>query len=184
MHKKVFLNAGLLALVAIILTFGIALAHTTIHAGNYEIEVGWQDEPAVIGQRNALVLNVSDTTAPDHVVDISKLLISITYGGQTKALNLEPLGEDTTNQYLAAILPTVPGKYTVQLRGKLGDTDVNLDVDPEEVGPVESLAFPVVSTGQAQGSGGLQLADWLAAAALLVSLAALGLAFLAFRKSR
>src|SRR5258706_2700586 len=147
-------SATLFALIALVLTFGIALAHTSVHAGNYEIEVGWVDEPPVIGQRNAIVVNVADTTATDAVVDVSKLVVSVTYGGESKTLELQPLSEDATNQYIAPILPTIPGQYSVHLSGKLGDTDVNADVQPEEVASTDKLAFPAAPGGQGQRGGG------------------------------
>lgn len=179
MTRKTFTSASFLALLMVLLTFGIALAHTGVKAGNYEIEVGWVDEPAVVGQRNAIVVNVSDTTAADKEVDISKLLVTITYGGQTKSLALQPLGEDSKNQYIAPIIPTVAGEYTVQLRGKLGDTDVNADVAVEEVAAADILSFPSVPA-QAQPAT-MRLGDWLGIGALVVALVAL---VFAFRKTR
>ncbi len=187
-NKALLLPAGLLALLAAALTFGVALAHTSVHAGNYAIEVGWMDEPPIVGQRNAVVINVSDSTAAGQTVDVSRLLVSLTYGGQTKPLTLQPLSEDTTNQYIAPILPMIPGVYTVQLRGQLGaGTDVNLDVQPEEVVSADSLAFPSVpagSQGQRGSGGAFGLSTWLSAAALLVALVALALSIMAVRKPR
>jgi hypothetical protein len=170
-------------MLATVLTFGIALAHTTVNAGNYAIEVGWVDEPPIIGQRNAVVVNVSDTTAADKEVDISKLVVSVTYGGQTKALTLQPLSEDAKNQYIAPILPMIAGQYTVQLRGQVGDgTNVNLDVQPEEVVASDTLAFPSAKSNGGSNAG-LGLGTWLAGGALLVALAALILGIVALRKS-
>ena len=185
MHKKTLPTALILALLVVLSTFGIALAHTSVHAGNYEIEVGWADEPPVIGQRNAVVVNVADTTDEEKEVDVSKLLVSVTYGGQTKPLTLQPLSEDAKNQYIAPILPLVPGEYTLQLRGQIGDgTDVNLDVQPEEVESTDALAFPSALALPGQNNSGLTLSDWLAGGALVVALAALGLGFAALRKTR
>jgi hypothetical protein len=178
--KKTLLPASFLALLMVVLTFGMALAHTGIKAGNYEIEVGWQDEPAVVGQRNAIVVNLADSTADDKLVDTSKLVVNIVYGGQNKTLTLQPLSEDSKNQYIAPIIPAVPGEYTVQLRGKIGDTEVNADVPVEEVAPVDSLAFPSVPAAP-QAQPAMRLGDWLAIGALVVALAAL---VLAIRKSR
>ena len=179
MNKKTFLPASFFALLMLLLTFGIALAHTGVNAGNYELEVGWVDEPAVVGQRNAIVVNVSDTTAPDKEVDISKLLVTVSYGGQTKVLTLQPLGEDTKNQYVAPIIPALIGEYTVLLRGKLADTDVNADVVVEEVTSADALSFPS-ALAQAQPAA-VHLGDWLGICALGVALAAL---VLALRKTR
>jgi len=179
-----------MALTALFLTFVPALAHTTVKVGNYAIEVGWLDEPPIVGQRNAVVVNVSDSTDTGKTVDVSKLLVDVTYGGQTRPLTLQPLSEDTPNQYIAPLLPTIPGQYTVQLRGQVGTgADVNSDVQPEEVMSADTLAFPNVPSGsQGQRGGGFNsgfgLTTWLSGGALLVSLVALVLAILALRKAR
>lgn len=187
MNKNILFPASLLALFAVVLTFGIALAHTAVHAGNYEIEIGWVDEPALVGQRNAVVVNISDTTDEDKLVDVSKFAVSVTYGGESKTLALQPLSEESKNQYLAPILPTIPGEYTVQLRGKLGDTDVNLDVQPEEVAAADTLAFPSGAAGAGQrgpAGSGMRPGDWIAVSALALALVALVLGFLALRRKR
>lgn len=202
MQRKTLLPASFLALLMVLLTFGIALAHTGVKAGNYDIEVGWVDEPAIVGQRNAVVVNVSDSTAPDAVVDVSKLVVNITYGGQTKTLTLQPLSEDSKNQYIAPVIPMVPGEYTIQLRGTLGSTDVNIDTTVEEVDPSDSLAFPsmsesgsagdspsaaegfTTSRGSTNAPAGFGLGEWLGLTAVLVSLAGVGFAFAAYQKAR
>jgi hypothetical protein len=182
MSKKVFSIASIVATLAIILSYQIAAAHTTIHVGNYDVEIGWVDEPPIIGQRNAIVVNVSNTTAADSAVDISKLTVNVNYGGETKTLTLQPLSEDTTNQYIGPILPLVAGQYTVQLRGQLDSTDISTDVQPEEVVPADTLAFPSASNSQTK-SGGISLSGWVAAIALIIGLSGLILAFLAYRKA-
>lgn len=173
--KKNFVSAGFVALLLVFFTFNLVLAHTGVKAGNYELEVGWVDEPAVVGQRNAIVVNLSDSTAADKMVDISQLLVSITYGGQTKTLTLQPLSEDSTNQYIAPIIPTIAGQYTLQLRGKIGDTAVNADVAVEEVTPADALSFPA-----APAQAAMPAIDWLAILALVIAVAAL---LLALKKS-
>ena len=182
MNKKTLFYATILALAGLVLTFGTALAHTTAHAGKYDIEVGWVDEPPIVGQRNAVVVNVSNTTNTSSVVDISKLTVDMNYGGQTKTLTLQPLSEDTTNQYIGPILPLVAGQYTVQLRGQLDSTNISSDVQPEEVVPADTLAFPSAASSQTKSSG-ISLTGWLAAIGLIVGLAALVLALLAYRKA-
>jgi LPXTG-motif cell wall-anchored protein len=182
MNKKVFFIAFLLAAIALFFSFQTAFAHTTVHVGNYDVEVGWVDEPPIVGQRNAVVVNVSNTTSPDAQVDISKLTVSVTYGGQTKTLTLQPLSEDTTNQYTAPILPMVPGQYTVQLRGQLDTTDISQDVTPEEVVSSDELAFPNSAASQAQNTG-MNWSQLLSILGVICGLAGLILGFLAFRRT-
>jgi len=182
MKRRVSFIAAFAAIVAMIFNFQTAFAHTTVHVGQYDVEIGWTDEPPIVGQRNAIVVNVSNTTNANAQVDISKLTVDVTYGGQTKTLTLQPLSEDTTNQYIAPILPTIPGQYTVQLRGQLDTTNISQDVTPEEVVPAETLEFPNVSASAQSSSWGWS--QWLSIIALIAALASLTLAVLAFRKNR
>ena len=182
MSRKLFFIASVMVVIAVLFSFQIASAHTTIHVGDYDVEIGWVDEPPIVGQRNAIVVNVSNTKSTDAQVDISKLTVDVTYGGETKTLTLQPLSEDTTNQYIAPILPTIPGQYTVQLRGQLDTTDISSDVQPEEVVSSDTLAFPNAAAAQTQNNG-LTWSQWLSIVALIAGLAGLILAWLAFRKA-
>jgi hypothetical protein len=180
-NGKIVSIASIVAFLAAVLGFQTAFAHTTIHVGDYDVEIGWVDEPSVVGQRNAIVVNITNTSSPDAEVDISKLTVSVNYGGETKTLELEPLSEDAKNQYIAPILPTLPGQYTVQLRGQLDSTSISEDVQPEEVVSSDELAFPGAS--HRQGNAGLSWSEWLSVLGVIIGLAGLTLAFLAFRKS-
>ncbi len=182
MNWKVLIVASVVSFIAIVFSVRTASAHTTIHVGNYDVEIGWVDEPPIVGQRNAIVVNVSNTTNTSAQIDISKLTVDVTYGGQTKTLILQPLSEDTTNQYIAPILPTIPGQYTVQLRGQLDTTNISRDVTPEEVVTDDALAFPNVNTTQQNSS--MNWSEWLSIIGLIAGLAGLILAVLAFRKIR
>jgi hypothetical protein len=180
--RNLFLLCTMLAAVALFATYQVASAHTTVSVGDYNVEVGWIDEPPVVGQRNAIVVNVENTKSTDAQVDVSKLTVAVTYGGQTKNLTLEPLSEDTVNQYIAPILPMVAGQYTVQLRGQLDTTDVTQDVQPEEVVSDDEIAFPSASAEQTPAAPpdyGL----WLGVVALIVAVVALLLALRSPRKS-
>lgn len=184
MNKKAFWMAGLISLTALVLNFQLAFAHETITVGDYEIEIGWSNEPPVVGQQTAIALNVSDTSSGEAqpVEDVSSLTVAISYGGQSKTLTLEPLGEDTPGQFVAPILPTVPGQYTVTLGGKLGDTAVDAQVEPEEVQPADTLQFPATESTQQSADSGLT--HWLIYLSLLIGLIALGLGMSALRKAR
>lgn len=182
MNRKILIVSSLVSVLAFFFSYQIASAHTTIHVGDYDVEIGWVDEPPVVGQRNAVVVNVTNTSATDSVVDISKLTINMNYGSETKTLTLQPLSEDTKNQYIAPILPTIPGQYTVQLRGQLDSTNISSDVQPEEVVPADTLAFPNVPATQAQNNG-MDLSEWLSVIGLIAGLSGLILAFLAYRKA-
>jgi hypothetical protein len=182
MNKKLFFSAGVLVIIALVLNFQPAFAHESITIGDYTLEISWLSEPPIVGQQNAIVVNVSTTSDGQPVQDISALTVTISYGGQAKTLTLQPLGEDTPGQFIAPILPTVPGQYTVKLGGTLGHTAVDAEVEPEEVQSADTLQFPRVSSAR-QGAD-LGMMNWLIYLSLLIGMIALILGVMALRRSR
>jgi hypothetical protein len=143
--------------------------------------------PAVI---DAMALSMNHSGTHDHTamsaamvdVDVSDLIVEVSYGGQTRQLTLQPLGEDTSGQFIAPILPTVVGEYTIQLSGKIDGTEIQpIEVEPEEVQGVELLAFPVVAGNQ---RAGMRTSDLLAVAGFVFGLGGLVLGLMAYRKTR
>lgn len=182
MDKKSFIVACLTAFILLTLNFQLAFAHESITVGDYTLEIGWLSEPPIVGQQNAIVVNVSTTSDEPLVEDVSSLTVTISYGGQDKTLTLQPLGEETPGQFVAPILPTVPGEYTVILGGTLGDTAVDAETHVEEVQPTDTLQFPSVAS--AEQTADLGMMNWLIYLSLLIGLIALILGVMALRKSR
>jgi len=182
MKKKSFLIGCSVVIISLFMSFQSVLAHESVTVGNYSLEVGWLSEPPIVEQQNAVVVNVFDTSSGDEqpMEDVSSLTVTISYGGQNKILTLQPLGEDTPGQFVAPILPTVAGQYTVILGGKLGDTDVNADVIVEEVQPASTLQFPSVDSSQQSSSIG---ANWLTWLSILIGLVGIGVGISALRKA-
>lgn len=142
MRKKIL---ALALVVVFLLAFAvpmIALAHTKITVGPYSVEVGWVDEPPVVGFKNAVAINISTTSDDQPVEGVGTLNVAISMGGQDKPLDMHPLGEDTPGQYAADFIPTLRGTYTVKLTGKIQDTDVITNVDIEEAVDPSTLQFP------------------------------------------
>jgi hypothetical protein len=183
MNKKLFVSACLMALIALLASYQTALAHETITVGDYEIVVGWANEPPVAGQLNAIEIIVSNTSTGEAqpVEDVSSLVVTITYGGQSRELALEALGEANAGRFEAPILPTVPGQYTITFGGQLGDTAVDAHVEPEEVQSADAIQFPSVESSVQ--SADLGMMNWLIYLSLMVGLIALVLAVMALRKA-
>jgi hypothetical protein len=168
---KMIVVLGLL--VGILLIANVALAHETITVGDYAVEYGWINEPAVVGQPNAVVIiitsNISQTNSTSSEVDPSGLQISVVFGPQTKVLSLQPLGENTPGQYIAPMTPMLPGVYTIHLGGNIGTTAFNTDVQPEEVKTADVVQFPASDPAQAaSSSSGLGLSGWLGIAGIVL----------------
>ncbi len=180
---KKFLPACLIVLIALLISHQTALAHESITVGDYEIEIGWVDEPPIVGQQNAILVIVSNTSGGEAqpVEDVSSLTVTVSYGGQSKELTLQPPGEETPGQFAAPILPTVAGEYTLKLGGTLGETAVDAEVHPEEVQPADTLQFPAVDVSDQSTNAGVT--NWLIYLSLLIGLIALGLGVTALRKA-
>jgi hypothetical protein len=142
------------ALAALIVAPGGALGHTVQHAGPYTFEVGWQHEPAYVGDPNGIQVTVTDAAGgpiadlgPDDLkVVVTTADIPSPDMSFEPAFDLEemagPLGE-----YDAAIVPTAPGDYTFHITGTVRGQAVDLTVTSgdETFDPVRetsNLQFP------------------------------------------
>ena len=183
MNKKLYITACLIAIFALLLSHQTAYAHESITVGDYEIEIGWLSEPPVAGQMNGFEISISNNNSgtAEPVEDISSLIVTVSYGGQSKELTFEPVGENVPGQYEVAMLPTVAGQYSLVFSGQLGDTPVDATGEPEEVSPADMIQFPSVeSTDQSANAGAT---NWLIYLSLLIGLIALGLGVSALRKT-
>lgn len=180
--KKKILWMTFFAFLTLILNVPSALAHESITVGDYILEVGWLREPPVVDQHNAITVHVM-TSDGEQVEDLSSLTITISYGGQEKLLILEPADDHSPGLYMASILPTVPGEYSVIFGGSLDDTAVDAETHVEEVQPADSLAFPIVDSAQPENIS-FGTTEWLAIAGFVSGLAGLILSLLTMRNRR
>jgi hypothetical protein len=126
-----------------------ASAHEERTVGKYHFVVGFGDEPTYAGEKNSVILLLSD--AKDRpVTDLTDTLkVAVSTGG-TEPLNLsmEPnfeVGEfGTPGDYRAWFIPTTPGAYTFHFTGtikgqkidqtfKSGPTTFDEAKDPAEI---------------------------------------------------
>ncbi|WP_420643273.1 hypothetical protein [Candidatus Leptofilum sp.] len=132
-------TAVFLALLTLTQTSGTALAHTRVEVGPYAIVVGWLQEPPIVGERNALTIEVTEEKQPVAGAEAT-LDLEVLYAGRTWRVNMNPT--ETPGLYTATLFPTVRGAYTVRLFGSLPNAEVDATVDPEEVLPASTLHFP------------------------------------------
>lgn len=182
MLRKLVL-ALLIVLFFVLISNQTVFAHVSVTVGNYELEIGWLDEPPIVGQKNAILVIVSDTSGGEAqpVEDVSSLIVTVSYGGQEKELTLQPLGEDTPGQFMAPLIPAVPGQYTILLGGQLVDTSVDARVNPEEVAAADTLLFPAAESSDQNADAAF--AAWLTWLAVLFGLVGIGLGVTALRKA-
>jgi thiamine pyrophosphate-dependent acetolactate synthase large subunit-like protein len=83
----------------------------------------------------------NDSPVRNAMKDLS---VSINYGGINKKLNFLP-SEESVGQYLADIIPSNLGTYSLNLKGTIGTQNINNDIQIEEVEDAKKLTFPIVS---------------------------------------
>jgi hypothetical protein len=128
-------------------SFGIQsiYAHTEIKVGNYTIEAGWDKEPPLLNNLNDIVISVFDENDDSPVRNAMKdLSISINYGGLSKKLNFIP-SEESAGIYMADIIPSKLGTYSLNLKGTIGTQSINNDIQIEDIEDANKITFPVVS---------------------------------------
>jgi hypothetical protein len=183
--KIKFIAAVLTALGLALGLSGLVFAHG--HApqvGDYDIVIGFHNEPAVQGQPNGLDLFVTNVKTQEKVNGLEDTLqAEISFGSSKKTLKISPQ-EDLDGAYTAFVIPSAAGKYTWRIFGKINEqaVDVSMTSGPDTFGEVEPQAdylFPAggSSTSDAGASaqtallvGGLGVA--LGLAGLLVGLTA------------
>ena len=123
---------------------GSALAHVEIDVGDgqYVMEVGFGDEPAYLGQPNALALRVERyaTGGTEPVDDLAATLSAeVSKDGRAMLLPLVPVGE---GEYEAVFVPTETGDYTFRIFGTIGEAAVDESVTsgPTTFDSVQSLS--------------------------------------------
>ena len=129
-------------------------AHETFTFGNVSITPGWEVEPPLVSQLNSIEINITrneDSIAVRNA--FSELDASIKSGGVTKSLDFEPQ-EESAGLYMAAILPTQVGSYSLVLIGSIDGQSISSELSIEDVEDTAKFEFPLV---ESQGSSGSSL---------------------------
>ncbi len=147
--RRVLVTGGVGMAIAAAVMPGSVMAHVEIDVGDgqYVMEVGFRDEPAYLGQPNALALRVEEyaTGGTEPVNDLAATLSAeVSKDGQAMALPLVPVGE---GEYEAAFVPTATGDYTFRISGAIGEATVDESVTSgpttfNSVEPLSTIEFP------------------------------------------
>ncbi len=170
MKKHTFLSL-IGVVLAMVLAFGlssIAFAHGSTQVGDYDLEIGFHNEPVYQGDPNSLDLFVTNSKTNEKVNGLeSTLQAEIIFGDSSKKLTLSPQ-DGVDGGYTAPIVPTELGDYTWHISGSINGTpvDVQMTSSPTTFGSVESkadYAFPVAQPSladvQAQGAAAASMAQ-------------------------
>jgi hypothetical protein len=124
-----------------------AAAHGVTTVGDYELVIGFHNEPAYQGEPNGLDLFVTNMTTNEPVNGLEETLrVEIIYGASKKELTMETqFGQE--GAYTAHVLPTEAGDYTWHIWGDIEGTpvDVSMTSSPDtfsSVQPKSDTAFP------------------------------------------
>ncbi len=134
------------------LGYSLAYAHTTVHVEQYEIEVGWDIEPPVVGFRNVIVYEISESPSEGVKSGITSafknLQSTIRMGGVTKVLDIN--SDPRPGHYFSKIIPTKTGSLSIELKGEINGVLVDIEIPIEDVETTAVLDFPP-SSGSSSG---------------------------------
>lgn len=190
-----FLGAMLVVATSLIAFTGTAAAHERRTVGPYEFEVGWLNEPAFAGLMNGLDLTVTDTRSDKAVEGLDQTLtVDLQTGGLAPLPLTITARFGTPGAYDGNFMPTAAGTYTFHIKGKIAtlDIDEKFESGPGRFDDVESttaIQYPTkVPVGDELGKrlsdlqSGIDQTRLLSAAAVVLSIVALGAAFAMSRR--
>lgn len=190
-RKRISILITALTLISLLAPSKIVSAHGSTQVGDYQIEIGFRNEPALQGQLNGLELIVTNTKTQKPVTGLENTLKGeVIFGASKKPVKIEPVeGEDGT--YTAPVLPTEVGDYTWHIFGTIENTpvDVSMTSSPTtfaSVDPPSTVSFPGSEPGASDLQAELQGARQTAQIALVVAVVGtlIGLAGLAMALTR
>jgi hypothetical protein len=145
--KRSFFHAVAIC-VGVLATGALLRAHDARVVGAYRLEIGWSEEPALAGMRNAVTVEITDATTHKPVVDLGggSLSVELTFGDEHVVLPLHANPEQR-NLFRASIVPTRAGTYAFHVTGKVKDQaiDVRSTCSPQTfdcVGSSADIQFP------------------------------------------
>ena len=189
--NRIPLIGGLgLALLIVLLSGSVALAHEQRVVGKYTFVVGFLNEPAYTDLPNSLDMRIMETQSGKPVDGLDKTLqAQVVFGASTMPLQLRArFGQE--GAYLADVVPTKAGTYIFHITGNVQgqNVDEQFESGPNTFSDVEDLTdlqFPqkvpaelsLVTQIQAAQSAA-STAQTFSIAAIVVALVIGGLSFI------
>jgi hypothetical protein len=101
--------------------------HDAHVVGPYRLEVGWGEEPAFAGMRNAVAVEITDAVRRVPVTDLGggSLSAEVIFGDERVVLPLRANPEHR-NTFEAWIVPTRSGTYTFHITGRVNNQAIDL----------------------------------------------------------
>jgi len=121
-----------------------AFAHKTVFVEQYEIEVGWREEPPLVSQQNAIVFAFTVDEGEGVSTGVTNafrdLTATVKSGSVSKQLDV--LSDSKAGHYYSKIIPTQTGPLVIELKGTINGVDVDELVEIESVEGINVIAFP------------------------------------------
>jgi hypothetical protein len=199
-RKLFYIAPACLILAAALLFHGRALAHGHIEVGEYSLTIGFLNEPALVGEPNAVSLEVihhgeaeeehaateeaheateepHDESEDEHdagepVLGLEESLsVEIIKGDQSQTLEFRPQF-GAPGMYVADVLPTETGDYTFRIFGDINGTPVDetMTSGPDTFSSVESADSIAFPAANASAGSQNQTALYVAIAGAVLGL--------------
>jgi hypothetical protein len=149
--KMKFIVMALMFAVLFLITLFISNTDVPVYAhisetfGNFTVEVGWSEEPPLVGEINNVIVKVNKGTESSYNPvrnALAGMYILVKYGGVTKTLDFEP-SELSAGLYEAKMIPTRLGSYSLVLNGTIQEQSiVNAEIPLDDVEGKQKLSFP------------------------------------------
>jgi hypothetical protein len=178
-----------------------AFAHGQRALGALEFTVGWANEPALVGQPNAVQLVIERDGAPLEGAE-NTLKVTVSVGEKSSDPMKLRTVFDSPGEYRADLIPTVVGGYTFHFTGtvegeKVDQTFVSPKDGFDEVQGSSEIAFPKQAPTTTELAEKLASAErkasdantaamrarFIAFVGLLVAVAGVGLGFFSRRRA-
>ena len=184
MVKTRFAAIGATALfLAVLIAPSISFAHErrTVGGGKYDVVVGWDSEPAFVGEKNAASIRISKagTDPAEPITGAERTLkVDIRQGAQTRQFALRSVFGQP-GYYVADLLPTRDGDFQWTFTGTIGDDQINEKFDTADgkfnkVQPETEMQFPLTVPDPAQVAADVQSARSAAQSAQTLALVGVG----------
>lgn len=122
--KDIMRRLVLVAMLVSALAPALAGAHERKDVGPYRLVIGWGDEPAFSGLKNAVEVDVADLQG-QPVAEGATLSVDVAFGDQHMPLPLRPV-RAVPGKYRAVLLPTRAGTYAFHITGNVKEQAVDV----------------------------------------------------------
>ena len=180
-----------------------AAAHERQTVGQYHLTIGWGDEPAYTGFKNAVTLAIADAAGAPVADAGASLSVEVSFGNERVLLPLQPAFQ-RPGEFRAVLVPTRSGTYSFHFTGSVKGQSIETTSTCSDqtfhcVAESTDIQFPAKDPSPGQLADGISrallraerandsaaTAQKVAAGALALSVVAIGVALvLAFRGGR